>query len=157
MESTITPYTRTTGGVFDIANRRWYQVSVERVETDDEWFVNELRKHLPSIPSQHLNFLSISENGEATFSFKSDISRPIFDMAPYDGPLNKTNLNTISKRKYLSYQVDTCEWEGKKVAYKSIEFSGDVKPMFREIDVRERLDPDFMALHQFWQLSSTQT
>jgi len=146
IESVITPFTRTKGGVYDMANRRWYDVAVERVVTEEDWFVRELRKHLPSIPNQHLNVISIDENGEATFSFKSDISRSIWDMAPYDGPLHKTTLNTISERKYLSGLVDTCEWEGRKVAYKCIEFPGDVQSTFREIQVRETLDPDFTGV-----------
>jgi hypothetical protein len=64
-------------------------------------------------------------------------------MAPYDGSILKTTLNSIQRRKYLSGHIDTCEWDSKKVAYKCIEFPDDVKTILREIRVRETLGPEF--------------
>jgi len=64
-------------------------------------------------------------------------------MALYDGPIDKTTLDSIRKRKYLSGHIDTCERDGKKVAYKCIEFPDDVKTILREIRVRETVGPDF--------------
>jgi hypothetical protein len=81
-----------------------------------------------------------------TLEFKDDINRAIFDMVTYNGPLNKTGLETIRKRKYLSGHVDTCEWNGQKVAYKCIEFSDDVEPIQREMHLRERLGSDFIGI-----------
>jgi len=46
MDSAITPFTRTTAGVYDIANCRWYELSVERVVTDQAWIVSEAERHL---------------------------------------------------------------------------------------------------------------
>ena len=143
MDSAITPFTRTTAGVYDIANCRWYELSVERVVTDQAWIVGEVERHLSSPPNQRFNSISINENDEVTFAFKNDVSRPIYDMALYDGPIEKTTLDSIRKRKYLSCHIDTCEWDGKKVAYKCIEFPDDVKTILREIRVREPVGPDF--------------
>ena len=146
MDSVITPFIRTAAGVYDLANRRWYELCLERVVTDEAWLASEVQRYLASAPKQLFNSISIADNGEVTYTFKDDVSRPIYDMAPYDGSMNKTTLNLISKRKYLSGHVDTCEWNGQKVTYKCLEFTFDVEAIFREIRTREKLDSDFTGV-----------
>ena len=146
IDSAITPFTRTTSGVYDIANRCWYELSVDHVVTDQDWIVSEVRRHISSPPDRPFNSISIGQNGEVTFAFKTNISRAISNMATYDGLIPQTSLRSIRDRKYLSGPVDTCQWNSRKVAYKCVEFLDDVKPMFREIRVREQLAPDYTGV-----------
>ena len=138
MHSTITPFTKVSAEAYDFGNRRWYNLSAERVIADEEWIEREIRGYIDCWP-EPFNAISIHSDGNVTVEFKEQVGREIGGMVPYHGLLETTPLNSIHKRKYLSGRVDTCVWKENRCAYKCIDFTEDVEPMQREIQVRESL------------------
>lgn len=98
----------------------------------------EIRSYIDHWP-EPFNAISIHSDGNITVEFKEHIGREIGGMVTYHGPLPTTPLSSIHNRKYLSGRVDSCVWEEKRCAYKCIDFTEDVEPMQREIEVRESL------------------
>jgi hypothetical protein len=76
------------------------------------------------------------------------VGREISGMVTYDGLLSTTLLSSIRRREYWSGRVHTCIWEGKRCPYKCIDFTEDVEPMQREIEVRESLQTTTPNLEQ---------
>jgi hypothetical protein len=138
MHNSITPFTRISAGVYDFANRRWYELNVEQEIEDEEWIERKVRQYIDSTV-QPFNTISIDKDGDVTLELKDngDVDRPITGIFEYHGPLPTASLAGISKRKYLSGRVDTCQWEGRACAYKCIDFKEDIEGMQREIRTRE--------------------
>jgi hypothetical protein len=140
MHNSITPFARISAGVYDFANRRWYELNVEQEIEDEEWIERKVRQYIDSAV-QPFNTISIDEKGDVILGLKDngDVDRPITGIVEYHGPLPTTSLGMISKRKYRSGRVDTCQWKGRTCAYKCIDFKEDIKGMLREIRTRETI------------------
>jgi hypothetical protein len=136
MYNSITPFTRISAGIWDFANRRWYELNVEREVEDEDWLEGIVRHHIDTSPVP-FNVISIDKNGEVTLRFRDDVGTPISGMIEYYGSLPTTSLTKIRKRKHLSGRVDTCEWEGQTCAYKCIDYREDIPRMERELQTRE--------------------
>lgn len=140
MHNSITPFTRISAGVYDFANRRWYELNVEQEIEDEEWIASKVR-HYMNGAVEPFNSISIDEKGDVTLELKdnSDVARPIRGIVEYHGPLSTTRVATILKRKHLSGRVDTCQWKGQVCAYKCLDFEEDIKKVLREIWTRETI------------------
>jgi serine/threonine protein kinase len=140
MHNSITPFTRISAGVYDFANRRWYELNVEQEIEDEQWIERKVRQYIDSAVHP-FNVISIDKHGDVTLELKDngDVDRPIIGAVEYHGPLPTTSLALISKRKHLSGRVDTCQWEGRTCAYKCIDFKEDIERMQREIRIRETI------------------
>jgi hypothetical protein len=140
MHNSITPFTRISAGVYDFANRRWYELNVEQEIEDEEWIERTVRQYI-NTAVRPFNTITIDGNGDVTLGLRDngDVDRPITGIVEYHGPLPTTSIATISKRKHLSGRVDTCQWEGRACAYKCIDFEEDIKKMLREIRTRETI------------------
>ena len=147
----ITPGVRCSAQAYDLGNRRWYQLNVDRVVTDDDWMSTITAKHI----SEHYqrnqtqpfwNAINVtSADDKVSFEAKPDdrVVRPIRKKLNYGtSPTDKLliiRFDEVKEKTYLSRGADSCTWNGRKCVFKRIEFDVDIESLGREIRTREAL------------------
>ena len=139
----ITPSTCISAQVYDIANRRWYEVNVPKDIRDEEWIADTLACHIKNatIP---FNVITFDTTGHATYS-----TRPI-DTVGRQIPLNLKfrysgtifpviHVEEVLEKRFLDRSIDLCMWNGDTCIFKQIEFEEDIPNLQREILVREEM------------------
>ena len=135
----ITPFTCTSVAVYDLPQRRWYELNIDRpmpLADHEEWFEQTVLEHIAT--GQSFNTINI-DNGVATYSTKLNVGRPLRPPIVSASILPVAKYTDIRQKKYLRLAVDTCNWGGLDCVYKQLEFDVYTAAMQREIASRERL------------------
>lgn len=141
----ITPSGLTFVSLYDIPQRRWYELNIDRpmpLEEYEEWFEQTLLQQIALHDS--FNVITIVDD-RVTLSVGSKVGRPLRPPI-IDSPfLPIAHYMDITQKKYLRLSADTCTWNGLNCVYKQLEFDEYIGRLQRDIVSREKL------LHHFGQ------
>lgn len=153
--TSITADDTTSASAYDVANRRWYQLNVDSVISDEEEWMSEvitrylLEYHAQSGQNGSLPDFNVinTTREESPITFRK---KPIEEFAPRirgnilygQGRLDvfpTTTFDLIKRKTFLSCSSDRCVWKGLDCVFKRIEFDEDLAIIEREIRTRETL------------------
>jgi tRNA A-37 threonylcarbamoyl transferase component Bud32 len=135
----ITPSGHTFVSLYDIPQRRWYELNIDRpmpLEQYEEWFEQTLLHQIALHDS--FNVINIVE-GHVTCSVGSKVGRPLRLPIVASAFLPFANYTDITHKKYLRLSADTCTWNGLDCVYKQLEFDEYIGRLQRDIVSREKL------------------
>ena len=139
----ITPFGHTFVSLYDIPQRRWYELNIDRpmpLKDYEEWFEQTVLKQI----SLHNSFNVINLIGDrVTCSIGNEVGRPLRPPIVASPFLPTVNSADITHKKYLRLSADTCTWNGLNCVYKQLEFDEDIGRLQRDISSHEKL------LHHF--------
>lgn len=139
----ITPDTSISARVYDMVNRRWYELNVASDIRDEDWIVNTVATHVKASTAP-FNVITVDSAGVATCSTRAPstvgIQVPVSSKFEYPRSRFPTvDVNDILQKEFMSRTVDRCTWNGETCVYKQIVFEEDILCIQREILVREEL------------------
>lgn len=136
----ITPFTRTSVSLYDLPQRRWYELNIDRpmpLEDHEEWFEKTVLEHI-EMARQPFNTINMNKD-VVTYTTKENISRPLRPPIVSEPSFPVAHYSDISQKTYMRLAVDTCYWNGLHCVYKQLEFDEFIKAVQREISSREAL------------------
>jgi hypothetical protein len=138
----ITPNVCISARVFDIANRRWYELNVAKDIRDEDWITATVSSHI-KLACEPFNVITVHDDGRATLSTRDPrtvgIQVPRTLKCCLTSVFPTTSTDEILEKQFLAGSVDSCTWNGRKCVYKHILFEEDVVCVQREISVRTQL------------------
>ncbi|KAK1768690.1 hypothetical protein QBC33DRAFT_355901 [Phialemonium atrogriseum] len=147
----VTPGVCCSAEAYDLANRRWYRLEVDAEVLDEDWLSSTVAKHVRESYAANKevppwNTIKTTARGSpVTFETKPDdrVDRLITKSLSYGSEatnkLPTTTFDQLESLTYISRSADRCTWHGKDCVFKRIEFNVDIKPIMKEIRIRETL------------------
>jgi hypothetical protein len=135
----ITPSNHTFVSLYDIPQRRWYDLNIDRrvpLADNEEWFERTVLEQIALYDS--FNTINVVEDN-ITRSVGTKVGRPLRLPIVASPFLPTANYADITNKKYLRLSADTCAWNGLNCVYKQLEFDEDVGRLQRDISSREKL------------------
>jgi hypothetical protein len=135
----ITPFNRTFVSLYDIPQRRWYVLNIDRpmpLADNEEWFERTVLEQVALHDS--FNVINVVENN-ITHSIGTNVGRPLRLPIVSSSLLPTANYADITHKKYLRLSADICTWNGLNCVYKQLEFDEHIGRLQRDISSREKL------------------
>lgn len=121
----VTPLTRISVSLYDLPQRRWYELNVERpmslTDENEQWFLDTVDKCITEC-QEPFNTINIDEVGNVTYSIKPNIGRPLRRPIVSSSLLPLVRYSDIIRKKYLWLSADICIWNGRDCVFKNLEF-----------------------------------
>jgi hypothetical protein len=104
--------------VYDIANRRWYELNAAKDIRDEDWITDTVSSYI-KLATGPFNVITIDECGIATCSTRDPgtigIQVPRALKFAYTGSVFPTaSIDDVLEKRYIAGSVDSCTWNNQK-------------------------------------------